>query len=61
MIKNLCGKVLNFTKEHNPEILVEEDVHEFSGEAVTDSGSRFGYFLFASDDKELINNYLPKK
>lgn len=54
-------KVLEELKKNNPEILVEEDVHEFSGEAVTDSGSRFGYFLFASDDKELINNYLPKK
>lgn len=53
-------KVLEELKKNNPEILVEEDVHEFSGETVTDSGSRFGYFLFASDDKGLILNYLPR-
>ncbi len=51
--------VLNCLKKENPEILIEEDIHEITDEKVTDSGSRFGYFLFANDDIDLIRRYLP--
>lgn len=50
---------LNRLKEAHPEILIEEDVHEITDEKVTDSGSRFGYFMFASDDRSLVDQYLP--
>ena len=51
---------LNQMKRENPEILIEEDVHEITDEHVTDSGSRFGYYLFASKDTSVINKYMPK-
>lgn len=51
---------LNRLKAEHPEILIEEDVHEITDEKVTDSGSRFGYFMFASDDKSLVERYLPE-
>ncbi len=46
-------------KLNNPEILVEEDVHEITNDKVVDSGSRFGYFMFASDDRSLVEKYMP--
>lgn len=51
--------VLNRIKNEHPEILIEEDVKPVTDEKVVDSGSRFGYFTFTSDSKELILNYLP--
>lgn len=51
--------VLNRLKKEHPEYLVEEDVHTITDEKVTDSGSRFGYFLFAAKSPEEIQTYLP--
>ena len=50
---------LNKLKAEHPEYLIEEDVHEITDEKVTDSGSRFGYFMFAADKLEQIEAYLP--
>lgn len=52
--------VLNRMKADNPEILIEEDVHEITETKVTDSGSRFGYYLFASKDVAVIDKYMPE-
>ena len=52
-------EVLNRLKAENPEILEEDDVHEITNTKVTDSGSRFGYYLFSSDDKSLVEKYMP--
>ena len=52
-------KVLERMKAEHPEILVEEDIKPITGQKVTDSGSRFGYFLFASEKRELVEKYLP--
>ena len=43
----------------NPSILVEKDIREITSEKVVDSGSRFGYFMFAGADREVIEKYLP--
>ncbi|MCR5776189.1 MAG: ATP-grasp domain-containing protein [Lachnospiraceae bacterium] len=51
---------LNRLKRENPEILISEEVHDITGQKVVDSGSRFGYFLFAGNDKDDIEKYLPK-
>lgn len=51
--------VLNKLKRENLDILVQEDIHKITGEKITDSGSRFGYFLFASDKMDDIQKYLP--
>ncbi|MDO4617308.1 MAG: ATP-grasp domain-containing protein [Lachnospiraceae bacterium] len=52
--------VLERLKEEHPEYLVEEDIHEITDEKVTDSGSRFGYFMFAADSRKEIEAYLPE-
>lgn len=48
-------------KREHPEILVEEDIHEITDDKVTDSGSRFGYYLFTSEDIEVLRRYLPSE
>lgn len=51
--------VLESMRKEHPEIIVEEDVHQITNEKVTDSGSRFGYYIFTSNDIELLRRYLP--
>ena len=46
-------------KKTNPELIIKEDVHEISGNVVTQSGDRSGYFIIAGNDKEQIRKYLP--
>ena len=46
-------------KNNNPELIIKEDVHEISGNVVTQSGDRSGYFIIAGNDKEQIRKYLP--
>ncbi|MBR4808534.1 MAG: ATP-grasp domain-containing protein [Lachnospiraceae bacterium] len=46
-------------KKNNPELIIKEDVHEISGDPVTQSGDRSGYFIIAGNDKEQIRKYLP--
>ena len=61
-IRYICSEadlsVLEQLKRDNPEILVEEDIHEITGEQVTDSAGRFGYFTFASKDADVVERYL---
>jgi len=52
-------EVLERMKKEHPEILVDENIQDISNEAVTDSSSRFGYFLFRSKDAGIVNRYLP--
>lgn len=54
-------KALERLEKEHPEILIEKDIHEITDQKVTDSGSRFGYYLFASDDFELLTGYLPRE
>lgn len=43
--------------EH-PEILIEEDVHPITDAPVTDSSTRFGYFIIADEQFDTIKQYL---
>lgn len=52
--------VLCSIKRDHPEILVREDVQPISGDSVTDSSARHGYYLMKSDDLALLSRYLPK-
>ena len=52
--------VLNEMKRNDPDILVSEEVNEISRNAVHDSSERFGYYLFKSDNIEIIKKYLPE-
>ena len=53
--------VLNKVKKEHPEYLVEEDVQPLSDEKVTDSASRFGYFLLAAGMGTDLEQYLPEE
>ena len=46
-------------KKNDPQILVEENVRPISGEAVTDSSTRFGYYMMKSDNRSDIEKYMP--
>ena len=48
-------------KEEHSEILIDENVRKITDEKIIDSGSRFGYFIFASYNREIIEHYLPKQ
>lgn len=50
--------VLDQIKKDRPELLVSEDTREISGMEVTDSSTRFGYFLLMSNDLNEIRRYL---
>ena len=48
-------------KAERPEYLIREDVRPLTGAAVTDSSSRFGYFLAAAPSAEDLAPYLPER
>lgn len=50
---------LDTIKREKPELLIEENVRPISGEAVTDSSTRFGYFMMKSDKRENIERFMP--
>ena len=54
-------KALEDLKNNHPEMLIEEDVHEITEEKVVDSGSRFGYFMFADKEADKVISYLPEE
>ena len=48
-------------KREHPDVLIEADIHEITNHKITDSASRFGYFIFAAQDLDTIKPYLPRK
>lgn len=50
---------LDLLKHENPEILVEEVIHEIKDNKITDSSERCGYFLFSAENAEVVQKYLP--
>lgn len=50
---------LELIKRDNPELIVCEDVKAITEEKVTDSSSRFGYYILKSKEMKDITNYLP--
>lgn len=52
--------VLNDIRREHPELLVREDVNATFDHAVTDSSTRFGYYLLQSSDAELLRRYMPE-
>lgn len=45
----------------NPEMIVQADVPEKVSGEVTDSSTRFGYYLMATDSADVLLKYLPKE
>lgn len=52
--------VYNTVKKEHPEILIEEYVHDITDSKVTDSSARFGYFTIASENPDIVRNYMPQ-
>ncbi len=46
-------------KREHPEIIVASDVPESISGEVTDSASRFGYYIMKDDNSDLIKRYMP--
>lgn len=55
------ARVFDVLKENNPEMIVSSELHSITSETVLDSGSRFGYYLMVSDDKDTLIKYLPDR
>ncbi len=53
--------MLDRIRAEHPEYLVREDVHEITGEEVTDSSTRFGYYLLCADTVRELWPYLPEQ
>lgn len=47
-------------KDERPDIIIGEDVPASINGRVTDSSSRFGYYIIKSSNKETIETYMPK-
>lgn len=52
---------LNVIRNDFPEILYEADDSYISKEDVTDSSTRKGYFIISSDDRALIDRFMPER
>lgn len=52
-------EILRCIQNEHPEILVRENVAAVFDHAVTDSSSRFGYYLLQSSDASLLISYMP--
>lgn len=51
--------VLSNIKEECPEILIEEDINDITDHKVTDSSTRFGYYILQGENRSVIERYLP--
>lgn len=51
--------VLNTIKKENPECLVLENIEGDTSKAITDSSTRYGFYIFSSNKLEDIEYYLP--
>lgn len=59
VLKDEDRKVLETLKANNSEMLLDENVQSISDREVCDSNSRFGYFMFASNNLAEVKKYLP--
>lgn len=53
-------RVLERLKKEHPEYLIREDVQPIGEEKVSDSSSRYGYYLMSADRAESLMPYLPE-
>ena len=52
--------VYNELCNEHPEYIVSSEMHEITGE-VSDSSTRFGYYILTTKDQEELERYLPKE
>ncbi len=53
-------KCFNRLQKEDADILVDSDINEITNESVSDSSSRFGYYIISSNDREKVEKYLPE-
>ena len=53
-------EVLNRIKKEHLECIVREDIQKVTEVEVTDSSTRFGYYLLCSNEVGVLEKYLPK-
>lgn len=51
--------VLDRIRNEHPECIVKEDVQEITEGEVTDSSTRFGYYLLCAEKEGVLEQYLP--
>ena len=54
-------ELFNNLKTNRPELLVDYEINDITDEEVTDSASRFGYFIISADTLEEIKACFPSK
>ena len=54
-------ELFNNLKTNRPDLLVDYDINNITDEKVTDSASRFGYFIISADTLEEIKACLPSE
>ncbi len=54
-------KILKIMKEKSPKLLLDESLSSITNDKVTDSSTRFGYWIMVSDYSENLYPYLPKE
>ena len=54
-------KLFNNLKTNRPDLLVDYEINDITDEKVTDSASRFGYFIISADTLEEIKACLPSE
>lgn len=54
-------ELFNNLKTNRPELLVDYEINDITDEEVTDSASRFGYFIICADTLEEIKACLPSE
>ena len=52
--------VFNRLKEERSDLLIDYEINEITENKVTDSASRFGYFIVCANSLEEVQTYLPK-
>ena len=54
-------ELYNRIMQENPGIVADKDISEIEDREVTDSSTRFGYFIIESEDLGIIEQYLPSE
>ena len=54
-------ELFNILKWNRPELLINYEINYITDEEVTDSASRFGYFIISADTLEEIKACLPSE
>ena len=58
ILNNEDVNAFDTVKKNDPDLIVKSDIRAVTGE-VSDSSSRFGYFIMRADKREMLEKYMP--